>query len=141
MRNGVSVFSQKMMLTDLAAESDDADDGDDGRQQLPCIPTCYLPGTEAGALCTFSFFVLSLLPEGSTVSSFVGEERKRHGLPTSLGRWTQNRILKQSDNEMGPGLTRILKIVKNDPSSPVTNCVDKFNLSRRWSHVLLMEKA
>lgn len=35
MRNGVSVFSQKMTLTDLAAESDDADDGDDGRQQLP----------------------------------------------------------------------------------------------------------
>lgn len=35
MRNGVSVFSQKMMLTDLAAESYHADDGDDGRQQLP----------------------------------------------------------------------------------------------------------
>ena len=33
MRNGVSVF-QKMMLTDLAAESDSDDDEDDEKQRL-----------------------------------------------------------------------------------------------------------
>lgn len=75
---------------------------------------------------------------------FIDEEVRLHVMPNSLGCLTQNQNLKQSDSAIVPSLAQILKIVKTDPSYLVTNCVDKFKLSRRCqlSHeLLLMEKA
>ena len=54
----------------------------------------------------------------------------------SLGCLTWNQDPKQSDNEIVPGLTRILKIAETDPLYPAADHVDKIKPSRRclWPH-------
>jgi len=80
---------------------------------------------------------------GGRAFSSTDEELRLRVMLNSLGCLTQHQNLKQGDSETVPSLTQILKIVKNDPSCPVANYVDKLKLSRRclWSHIPPMEKA
>lgn len=109
---------RKLMLTDLAAESDDDNDGR-WRETATRISHNSLSTRNRGQ---YPVHILFLHPQPTPWDGhclfFVDEERRRRGVPNSLGCLSQNQNLKQSDHEIVPGLTQILKIVKNDPSSP-----------------------
>lgn len=127
----------------MAVNSDTGGDEMDGKRQLPQIDSLLTTGFGGRYLAS----VLSFHPRTSLWERryffFTDEELRLYVVPNSLGGLTWHQNLEQSDNETVPSLTQILKIAKNDPSYPVANDADKFELSRRclWSHVLLMEKA